>query len=58
MEQTQPKTSSDTIIQKLFEMGVIVEYKPPIEDYTPWQNRKPVKVKGAPLSQMVLNDRR
>ena len=43
--------------QALFEAGVVSEIKPPISDPTPYR-REPVKIKGKPLSETVIEERR
>lgn len=43
--------------QALFEAGLVSEIKPPITDPTPYR-REPIKIKGKPLSETVIEDRR
>jgi len=43
--------------QRLFELGLITEVKPPITDFTPYQNRQPVEVQDKPTSQVIIEDR-
>jgi len=41
----------------LFEAGLVGEIKPPITDPTPYR-REPIKIKGKPLSETVIEERR
>lgn len=43
--------------QALFEAGLVSEIKPPITDPTPYR-REPIKIKGKPLSETVIEERR
>jgi hypothetical protein len=44
--------------QHLLKLGIISEIKPPITDFTPYQNRQPIEVKGKPTSEVIIEDRR
>jgi hypothetical protein len=41
----------------LFEAGLVSEIKPPITDPTPYR-REPIAIKGEPLSETVIEERR
>jgi hypothetical protein len=41
----------------LFEAGMLSEIKPPITDPTPYR-REPITIKGRPLSETVIEERR
>ena len=41
-----------------FEAGLISEIKPPITDLTPYQNRQAIPVRGEPLSETIIRERR
>lgn len=41
----------------LFEAGLVREIKPPITDPRPYR-REPIKIKGKPLSEAVIEERR
>jgi hypothetical protein len=43
--------------QHLLALGIISEIKPPITDFTPYQNRQPIEVKGKPTSEVIIEDR-
>jgi hypothetical protein len=42
----------------LLEAGIISEIKPPITDFTPYENRQTISVQGEPLSETVIRERR
>ena len=44
--------------QLLLEEGLVSEIKPPITDFTPYQNRQPIEVKGKPTSEIIIEERR
>lgn len=44
--------------QHLLKLGIISEIKPLITDFTPYQNRQPIEVKGKPTSEVIIEDRR
>jgi hypothetical protein len=48
----------DEFAHKLVEFGLLSEVKPPIADFTPYQNRQPVKTTGKHLSEVILEERR
>jgi hypothetical protein len=50
--------SEAVLEQKLLEAGVIRVIKPPITDFTPYQNRKPVELTGKAVSEILIEDRR
>jgi Arc/MetJ-type ribon-helix-helix transcriptional regulator len=50
--------SSLEMQRRLFEAGIIGEIKPPITDLTPYQNRQAISVRGEPLSEAVVRERR
>lgn len=52
------KPSSLELQRRLFEAGLISEIKPPITDLTPYQNRQAIPVRGEPLSEAVIRERR
>ncbi len=44
--------------RRLLEAGLITEIKPPITDLTPYQNRRAIPVRGEPLSEAIIRERR
>jgi transcriptional regulator of acetoin/glycerol metabolism len=53
-----PQMSEEEFERHLLAKGVISEIPPPITDLTPFQNRKLMEVKGEPLSETVVEERR
>ncbi|HWX40538.1 MAG TPA: tetratricopeptide repeat protein [Blastocatellia bacterium] len=48
----------DKLERRLFELGYLSKLNEPIRDFTPYDNRIPIEVKGKPLSEIVVEDRR
>lgn len=44
--------------RRLLDAGLLKEIKPPIRDYEPFRNRKPVPIQGKPLSETIIEERR
>jgi hypothetical protein len=56
--ERQAATDLDQQIQRaLYEAGLLSEIKPPITDPTPY-HREPIVIKGKPLSETVIEERR
>jgi hypothetical protein len=53
-----PEPTEEEVQQQLYEKGIIGEIPPPITDLTPYRNRKLMDVKGKPLSETVIEERR
>ena len=47
----------DELDRRLLAEGVISRIPPPITDFTPYQNRKPIEIKGKPLSETIIEER-
>jgi hypothetical protein len=58
IQQAESQSYGDALEQKLLEVGLLSESKPPITDFTQFPNRKPIEVKGKPLSEIILEERR
>lgn len=58
LAEVQPQSTEDEFEQKLYEAGLLNEIKPPITDFTPDQNRRPIPFKGKPLSEIIIEERR
>jgi tetratricopeptide (TPR) repeat protein len=48
----------DQLAHMLLESGSLKRINKRITDFTPYQKRKPIKIKGKPLSETVIEDRR
>ena len=57
-EETKPKMTEEEFEKNLVEEGFITEYKPPITDFSSYENYKPVTVTGEPISEMIIRERR
>ena len=56
-DEHQAAIALDQRIQRaLFEAGLVREIKPPVK--RPRERRPPIKIKGKPLSETVIEDRR
>jgi hypothetical protein len=50
--------TEDEFEQKLLQVGLLSEVKPPITDSSSYQGRRPVETKGKPLSEIIIEERR
>ncbi len=57
-EWLQDERPEDRLEQMLYEAGLLSEIKPPISDLSPYHHRRPVAVKGRPLSEIIVEERR
>lgn len=57
-ETSSTLSPEDLLDQRLLEAGVISEIPRRITDFTPYQNRKPIEVKGKPVSETIIEERR
>lgn len=53
-----PQVTEDEFEQRLLDRGIISRIPAPITDLTPYRNRKLIEVKGKPLSETIIEDRR
>lgn len=53
-----PQMTEEEFEKQLAEEGFITEYKPPITDFSSYENYKPVTVTGEPISEMIIRERR
>ena len=57
-DKRQAAIDLDQRVQRaLYEAGLVREIKPPITDPTPYR-REPIAIKGKPLSETVIEERR
>lgn len=57
-EQAKPSMTEDEFERHLYEKGIIGEVKPPITDFSPYENFEPITVKGEPVSETIIRERR
>jgi hypothetical protein len=56
-ETSATLSPEDLLDQRLLDAGVISEIPRRITDFTPYQNRKPIEVKGKPVSETIIEER-
>ena len=52
------KSLENQLDQMLLEAGVISEIPPPITDFAAYENRRRIEVKGKPVSETIIEERR
>lgn len=59
LKELPARSPEEELERKLFEAGLLSEIKPPITDFTPYQNRKPIEIlDGKPVSETLIEERR
>jgi hypothetical protein len=58
MAKSAPPMTEDEFERRLLEKGIISRIPPPITDLTPYRDRKLIEVKGKPLSETIIEERR
>lgn len=60
LEEKEAKSvmSEEEFAQHLYEKGIIGKPPPPITDFSRYENYKPVEVKGKPVSETIIEERR
>ena len=48
----------DQFERQLVERGLLSAVPPPITDFSPYKNYKPIEVSGQPISEMIIEERR
>ena len=57
-KESKPTMTEEEFEKQLAEEGFITEYKPPIKDFSRYENYKPVTVTGEPISETIIKERR
>ena len=57
-QKQRPQMSEEEFEKCLAKEGFITEYKPPIKDFSRYENYQPVTVTGEPISEMIVRERR
>lgn len=52
------RRSEDELEEMLLKEGLLSEIPPPVTDFTIYRRRNPVKVKGKPISETIIEERR
>jgi hypothetical protein len=53
-----PVPTEEEVAQEMLREGILDQVPPPITDTTPYENRKLIEVKGEPLSETIIKERR
>lgn len=56
--ESKPKMTEEEFEQHLYEKGIIAEVKPPITDFSRYDNYKPITIIGEPISETIIKERR
>jgi hypothetical protein len=51
-------TAEEKVERLLFEQGLLSEIKPRVIDPARYRDRKPIEVKGKPISEVIIEERR
>ncbi len=54
----QPQISEADFEKRLLDRGIISSIPPPITDFEPYRSRQLIEVKGKPLSETIIEERR
>lgn len=57
-EENVPRMTEEEFERFLVEKGILSRVRPPMKDLSAYKDRKPVKIKGKPLSETIIEDRR
>ncbi|CAN5817906.1 hypothetical protein BH20ACI4_BH20ACI4_17550 [soil metagenome] len=57
-KESKLQMTEEEFEKKLAEEGFITEYKPPLTDFSRYENYKPVTVTGEPISETIIKERR
>ncbi len=57
-EKVKPQMTEEEFAQYLYQKGIIGKPPPPITDFSRYENYKPVKVEGEPVSETIIKERR
>jgi hypothetical protein len=53
-----PSPTEEEVDQEMLREGTLDHVPPPITDTTPWEDRRLIEVKGKPLSETIIEERR
>ncbi len=57
-KESKSQMTEEEFEQHLYEKGIISEIKPPITDFSRYDNYKPITVTGEPISETIIRERR
>ncbi len=56
-KETESPMTEQEFAQYLYEKGVIGKPPPPLTDFSRYENYKPVRVEGEPVSETIIKER-
>jgi len=57
LDTPQAPPSEAEFEQHLVQQGILSKVPPPITDLSPYLHRKPIQIKGKPLSETIIEER-
>jgi len=57
-KESKPQMTEEEFEQHLYKKGIISEVKPPITDFSRYDDYKPITVTGEPISETIIRERR
>ena len=57
-KESKPAMTEEEFEQHLYEKGIIGKPPPPVTDFSRYKNYKRVTVKGEPISETIIRERR
>ncbi len=57
-KESKPQMTEEEFEQHLYEKGIISEVKPPITDFSRYDDYQPITVTGEPISETIIKERR
>lgn len=57
-KESKPMMTEEEFERHLYEKGIISEVKPPITDFSRYDDYEPITVTGEPISETIIRERR
>ncbi len=57
-KESKPTMTEEEFERHLYEKGIISEVKPPITDFSRYDDYEPITVTGEPISETIIRERR
>ncbi len=57
-KESKPQMTEEEFEQHLYEKGIISEVKPPVTDFSRYDDYQPITVTGEPISETIIKERR
>lgn len=58
LEAPPSRSAEDELERRLFEAGLLSEIKPPPTDVQSYRSYRPIEVRGKPVSETIIEERR